>query len=108
MKKESKHTKGEWKIDPIQKNYIVCGEGYKNTICKISQIRGVEEAEANAQRIVTAVNGYDELMEGVKTDKATLEHLLLSAKRGFLPHIIEILEAGIAVKENILKQHSQH
>lgn len=96
------HTKGEWKVSEQYKSkyYIVNSDNEEIIKCEKS-----EEGEANAQRIVKAVNMHEQLIEGLKTDVTTLEHLLLSVlKGGQEAHVIKILKAGIAHKKDVLKQ----
>lgn len=56
------HTKGEWSVTPGLTRIVTAG-GNK-TICSFMDVEidrnGKEENEANAERIVKAVNEYDE------------------------------------------------
>ena len=67
----AQHTKGEWKVGsfPFSKdlNYVCDSSGHHISCCQIGGERTMAHAEANAQRIVKAVNMHDELVEQIKT-----------------------------------------
>jgi len=72
MEKESKHTKGEYSTYALK---IVAGGKIIANVEMQDGEYGKYEASANAQRIVTAVNGYDELVECLKDCYIALKQL---------------------------------
>lgn len=63
---EANHTKGEWKVNlSTPSKFLIYAETGSKTLARIEcdRFTDEEEAEANAQRIVKAVNIYDELIE---------------------------------------------
>ena len=97
---ESKHTKGEWKVIPARYSE---GDKLAFDIMAITSIKGMKsicsilppglcdnkysghlpntnvptpEAEANAMRIVTCVNGYDKILEDNRKLREALKELL--------------------------------
>lgn len=110
------HTQGDWKIgtQPFgdRKNCIQTMAGKTLAICQ-HDTKGIvseEEAEANAQRIVTCVNEYealkkkadmhDELVESVKVQLDIIKNLIASKR-------VVNLDEAISYYEQLLKRSEQ-
>ena len=67
MKNKPQHTQGEWKIRKMEHHscHIEC-DGKKIVIAEFGEVN-INEAEANAKRIVLCCNMHDELIDAIKT-----------------------------------------
>lgn len=103
MEKESKHTPDKWKIvsAPVEQLYIIGEDGlYIATVHSQADGKRNEELkpkqQANAQRIVKAVNAYDEFEGFVKAiSKANLDN---ETERNHF----------VSMAKHLLQQHSSH
>lgn len=64
---ESKRTKGEWRPDPLNSLSIVddTGNAFHGLICQTNG-KSREEALANRDFIINAVNNHDKLVEALR------------------------------------------
>lgn len=67
MTKKSKHTKARWSNNGLEIRDKNTGMIIANVYKHLPANQSREEAEANALRIVKAVNAYDELVDTLKT-----------------------------------------
>ncbi len=103
------HTKGKWEIGRTgdDADIMIVGGKNRNYVCnvRINQIGGgaiaesmKPEREANARRIVKCVNGYDELIEALKSTRMLNLGLYTSETIG--QKVFEIVEKAIKEAEN--------
>ncbi len=72
---KQKHTEGEWKLRTMTELKMVIGiqSDKGKLILKFDEGFGYKVREANAQRILKAVNNHDELVNSLKQLLHTLE-----------------------------------
>jgi hypothetical protein len=79
--KAGEHTQGKWTVEENVDHIPFIMAEDNNLIAKFAETdnsqfygRTIEEQRANAQRIVTAVNSYDDMLEALKTLKKDILH----------------------------------
>ena len=84
----SKHTEGELKVSDEGRNGIfihvnqICSPALAKIYTNNDIVKSREQALANAERIVKAVNGYDEALSALRTAEHTLTQLNVNSVAG--------------------------
>lgn len=115
--KQPAHTKGEWRHKDDDPCYIMCGRGgetkfiARTVLHKGDEFTTVklerEEAEANARRIVKAVNMHDELISETDNIKFYASTALKSLDNGSLSEVRGMLEGILEKSAHLLQQAEQ-
>ena len=68
----AKHTPGEWKMEPKYKTSAIDSNGKTIFTCALTDFMNQDKKTANAERIVRAVNSYDDMLEALKKSHNTM------------------------------------
>ena len=103
---KAQHTRGEWKTKGIN---IVNEQGERIALCCGALDKPLTDDEANAQRIVKAVNEREDLLSTLRSLKSQVETLQLEGgiKKGISNERVNMLSAYLLQANKLLKQAEQ-